>query len=72
MHFNRMVAGLEELQNSLEKQVEERTRLLKASNEIAKVSSSILDPEELLSKVINLFTDQFNYYYASIYLIDPS
>jgi len=72
MHFNRMVAGLEELQNSLEKQVEERTRLLKASNEIAKVSSSILDPEELLAKVINLFTDQFNYYYAAIYLIDPS
>ncbi len=72
MHFNRMVAGLEELQNSLEKQVEERTRLLKASNEIAKVSSSILDPEELLSKVINLFTDQFNYYYAAIYLLDPS
>ena len=72
MHFNRMVAGLEELQNSLEKQVEERTRLLRASNEIAKVSSSILDPEELLAKVINLFTDQFNYYYAAIYLLDPS
>ena len=72
MHFNRMVAGLEELQSSLEKQVEERTRLLKASNEIAKVSSSILDPDELLAKVINLFTDQFNYYYAAIYLLDPS
>ena len=72
MHFNRMVASLEELQTSLEKQVEERTRLLKASNEIAKVSSSILDPDELLSKVINLFTDQFNYYYAAIYLLDPS
>ena len=72
MHFNRMVAGLEELQSSLEKQVEERTRLLKASNEIAKVSSSILDPDMLLAKVINLFTDQFNYYYAAIYLLDAS
>ena len=71
MHFNRMVASLEELQGSLEKQVQERTRLLKATNDIAKVSSSILDPEELLARVINLFTEQFNYYYAAIYLLDP-
>ena len=72
MHFNRMVASLEELQGTLEKQVQERTRLLKATNDIAKVSASILDPDELLAKVINLFTEQFNYYYASIYLLDPS
>jgi GAF domain-containing protein/HAMP domain-containing protein len=70
LHFNRMVASLEELQGSLEKQVEERTRLLKATNELAKASSSTLDPDELLSKVISLFTDQFNYYYAAIYLLD--
>jgi len=72
MHFNQMVASLEELQTTLEKQVDERTRLLKATNDLAKVSSSILDPDELLSRVINLFTEQFNYYYAAIYLIDPS
>jgi GAF domain-containing protein/HAMP domain-containing protein len=72
MHFNRMVASLEELQTTLEKQVEERTRLLRATNEVAKVSSSILDPDDLLAKVINLFTEQFNYYYAAIYLLDPS
>jgi GAF domain-containing protein/HAMP domain-containing protein len=71
MHFNRMVASLAELQGNLEKQVQERTRLLKATNDIAKVSSSILDPDELLARVINLFTEQFNYYYASIYLLDP-
>jgi GAF domain-containing protein/HAMP domain-containing protein len=72
MHFNQMVASLEELQTTLEKQVDERTRLLKATNDLAKVSSSILDPDELLSKVINLFTEQFNYYYAAIYLVDPA
>ena len=72
MHFNNMVASLQELQETLEKQVEERTRLLKATNEIAKVSVSILDPDELLAKVIHLFTDQFNYYYAAIYVLDPS
>ncbi|MEP7136647.1 MAG: GAF domain-containing protein, partial [Chloroflexota bacterium] len=72
MHFNRMVASVEELRGTLEKQVEERTRLLKATNDLAKVSSSILDPDELLAKIINMFTGQFNYYYAAIYIIDPS
>ncbi len=72
MHFNRMVASVEELRGTLEKQVEERTRLLKATNDLAKVSSSIHDPDELLAKIINMFTDQFNYYYAAIYIIDPS
>ena len=71
MHFNSMVASIEELRGTLEKQVEERTRLLKATNDLAKVSSSILDPDELLAKIINMFTDQFNYYYAAIYIIDP-
>jgi GAF domain-containing protein/HAMP domain-containing protein len=71
MHFNRMVASVEEFRGTLEKQVEERTRLLKATNDLAKVSSSILDPDELLAKIISMFTDQFTYYYAAIYLIDP-
>ncbi len=71
MHFNSMVASIEELRGTLEKQVEDRTRLLKATNDLAKVSSSILDPDELLAKIINMFTDQFNYYYAAIYIIDP-
>jgi GAF domain-containing protein/HAMP domain-containing protein len=72
MHFNSMVASIEELRGTLEKQVEDRTRLLKATNNLAKVSSSILDPDELLAKIIHMFTDQFNYYYAAIYIIDPS
>lgn len=72
MQFNRMVARLEALQNTLEQQVAERTKQLTASNEVARVASSSLDPNELLSKVINLFTDQFGYYYAAIYLLDPS
>ena len=71
MHFNSMVASIEELRGTLEKQVKDRTRLLKATNDLAKVSSSILDPDELLAKIINMFTDQFNYYYAAIYIIDP-
>jgi len=72
IHFNRMLSRVEELQSSLEFQVAERTRQISASNEIGRVASSILDPDELFSKVINLFSDRFNYYYAAIYLLDPS
>ncbi len=72
MHFNRTIARLEGLQNTLEQQVAERTRLLEASIEVGRVASSSLDPDELLARVINLFTDRFGYYFASIYLLDPS
>jgi len=72
IQFNRMVSRLEVLQNTLEAQVAERTKQLTALNEVARVAASSLDPNELLTKVINLFTDQFGYYYAAIYLLDPS
>lgn len=72
MHFNRMVSRLEVLQNTLEAQVGERTKQLTALNEVARVAASSLDPNELLAKVINLFTDQFGYYYAAVYLLDSS
>lgn len=72
MHFNRMVARLEGLQNTLEQQVMERTQQLTATYEVGRAASSSLDPDELLTKVIHLFPQQFGYYYAAIYLLDPS
>jgi GAF domain-containing protein len=72
MQFNRMVARLEKLQNQLEVQVAERTKQLKASNELGRVASSSLDPDKLLVNVLNLFDQQFGYYFAAIYLLDPS
>lgn len=72
MQFNRTVARLEALQSTLEQQVAERTKLLTATNEVARVASSSLDPDKLLASVINLFTEQFGYYFAALYLLDPS
>ena len=72
IHFNRMVSRLDELQSTLEEQVAERTKQLSATNDVGRVASSILDPDELLEKVANLITEQFNYYYAAIYIIDAS
>lgn len=72
MHFNRMLDRLEALQNTLEQQVLERTKQLTATNEVSRVASSSLDPDELLARVIHLIPEQFGYYYAAIYLLDPS
>jgi GAF domain-containing protein/HAMP domain-containing protein len=71
-HFNRMVARLEELQGTLERQVQERTAQLKATNEVGSVASAILEPDELLNKVVNLIAERFGHYYAAIYLLDDN
>jgi GAF domain-containing protein/HAMP domain-containing protein len=72
IQFNRMVERLEGLQNQLEVQVRERTKQLTSSNELGRVASSSLDPERLLRNVMNLFEQQFGYYFAAVYLLDPS
>jgi GAF domain-containing protein/HAMP domain-containing protein len=72
VQFNRMVSRLETLQTTLEQQVAERTRQLAATNEVGRVAATSLDPEQLLERIIPLFHEQFGYYFAAIYLLDPS
>jgi len=72
IYFNHMIARLEELQENLEKQVTERTAQLQAVNEVSKVASSSLNPDELISGVINLIAKEFNFHYAALYLSDSS
>ena len=72
VQFNRMVSRLESLQTTLEQQVHERTKQLAATNEVGRVAASSLDPDELIEKVVNLFPEKFGYYYAAIYILDPS
>jgi GAF domain-containing protein len=61
---------LEAERGSLEERIGERTVQLKAVNEVGRVASGILDPEELIARVVNLITDQFGYYYSAIFLVD--
>ncbi len=57
------------LQTDLEKRVEQRTAQLRASNEVGQIASSVLDPEVVIAKAVNLITDAFSYYYAAIFLV---
>ena len=72
VQFNRMVSRLETLQSTLEQQVAERTKQLAATNEVGRVAATSLDPEQLFPKIMPLFQEQFGYYFAAIYLVDPS
>ena len=72
VHFNRMITRLDNLQGTLESEVAKRTDQLKATIEVSGVASTILDPDELITKVVNLISDRFGYYYSAIFLIDES
>jgi len=71
IYFNSMVSRLDELQSSLETRINMRTEQLKATSEVGRVISSILDPDELIREVVNLITERLGYYYAAIFLISP-
>lgn len=70
--FNRMLEQLESLQFKLKEQVAERTAQLSAVNEVGRAISTILDPDTLINKVVNLITDRFGHYYSAIFLLDST
>jgi GAF domain-containing protein/HAMP domain-containing protein len=72
IYFNRMVSRLQELQMDLENRVEDRAAQLKAINEVGRVATSTLDPDEIIHRVVNLITEEFGYYFSAIYLVDNS
>lgn len=72
IYFNRMVTRLEALQHNLEQQVAARTAQLRATNEVGRIASAILEPDTLIAQTVNLITDRFGYYYAAIFLVDES
>ncbi len=71
VYFNRMVSQLDNLQSGLETQIANRTEQLRATFEVGRVISSILDPDELIEKVANLISERLGYYYAAIFIVSP-
>lgn len=66
------ILQLTELRSDLENRVEERTSQLKAISEVSRVATSILEPEVLLSRVVNLIKEEFGYYHSAIFLLDKA
>jgi GAF domain-containing protein/HAMP domain-containing protein len=72
VHFNHMADRLEELQTNLENRVTERTEQLRATVEVGQEANSIRESGELISRVVNLITERFGYYYAAIFRVDTT
>jgi len=73
--FNQMAGELQELyeQNAARtRDLERRARYLQATAEVARDASSVLDLEELLSRVVILISGQFGFYHTGIFLLDPT
>ena len=76
--FNSMTAQLRDLIGNLEERVRERTRALRrralqleTSAQVSRdLTASILDVDELLTRVVELIRDAFDYYQVHIYLVD--
>jgi GAF domain-containing protein/HAMP domain-containing protein len=75
--LSRMVDWLRESYETLEKQVEERTRGLQrrrvqieVAAQIARDIAAMRDLENLLYRSVNLIRDRFDFYHAGIFLID--
>jgi GAF domain-containing protein len=66
------VTELQETKTNLEFRVSERTKQLQVANEVSRVAGAVLDPDEIVNRVVNLITDQFGYYYAAIFLVDEN
>ncbi len=68
--FNAMSTQIRIGRVLLERTVFERTTQLQASIAVGQAATSILDPEELIRRTVNLISDEFGYYYAAIFLVD--
>lgn len=68
--FNTMTSQMVSLIESLESRVEERTKALAASVEVSRSLSTILEPSQLFSEVVQQVNDTFAYYHTQIYLLN--
>ena len=68
--FNTMTVQLRELIGSLEQRVADRTRGLQAAAEVARVTTSVLDPDELLRQTADLIRERLDLYYVGLFLLD--
>jgi GAF domain-containing protein len=73
--LRRRAAELQQLARNLEDSVEQgrlRTQRLEASAQVARAIASVLDPEVLLSQVVDLIADRLGFYHVGIFLLDEA
>jgi PAS domain S-box-containing protein len=56
----------------LAQQMESRALRLQTASEVSRTASSILDPDELIQRVVDLVRERFDLYYAGLFLVDET
>jgi putative methionine-R-sulfoxide reductase with GAF domain len=70
--FNSMTSQLRQTLEGLEQRVADRTQALRASAEVSRNLSTILDRDELVAEVARLVQSSFDYYHVNIFLFDET
>ena len=70
--FNTMTARLQDILESLENRVAERTRNLELAAEVGRSVSQVRALNVMLKDAAELIRSQFDLYYVQVYLTDPS
>jgi len=68
--FNKMADQLAGVIGTLEQHVSERTRGLQAAADVARATTMVLDPDQLLRQVVDLARERFDLYYVGLFLLD--
>lgn len=68
--FNQMAGDLNNLYRSLEQKVEERTLQFRTAAEVAQRITSTSNIDEILNRTVQLIVDKFNFYQASIFMLE--
>jgi sensor domain CHASE-containing protein/GAF domain-containing protein len=73
--INEMLKSLQESDASLterNRDLARRARYLEATAKVARDAAAVLNPSELMTRVVNLISEQFGFYYTGIFLLDPT
>lgn len=70
--YNQMADELQDVYNSLEAKVEQRSHQLRTASEVALLATSGTNRDEMIQQAVDLLKDRFEFFYSAIYLIDET
>jgi GAF domain-containing protein len=67
-----LVSGLERRVAERTQEVEQRSNYLRAASEVSRDATTILEPDLLIPRVVELIRERFNLYYVGLFLVDEN